>query len=763
MSVFRNRPLALLCCSLAVAALLGWRLSGALKWTLAGVFLLCAVVLLCFFRKFGHSANTACGRLLRSFWLCCLGAAVALCSSAWFFNGDYEVLQRRSGEPCTATGVVLCREDAGYQTTLQVRLEELDGERSSAKALLECAYISALQPGERFTVQGTLRAFETDGDDWEESYRLSEGFVTAIAVANQQDCRWEAEGKTPLLCRFRSLNESLSYRLYRAVGEEYGGLSCALLLGNRSALSGDTVLSFQRAGVSHLLALSGLHVSLLLAFVDGLLRLLRMPKFGRALLLPLCSVGYVLLTGCSLSTIRAVAMMCILYLGFLLAADYDSFTALSVCLAALLLWMPYAVLDLSLWLSFLAAGSIIVFSPLLQQLSDALYRACNWPKPMWAVVRRVLSAVFVGVCANLALMLVGAFSFGTVSLNSVPATFVLVPLVTVLLPLSGVLLLFPRATLLGKCCALLSRWSEKIADRFSRQKGVLLAVDDVYSIAVLVLMTVSLVLCAVLTVRRKGWFLVPVVLSLLCVATSVGVTQLLYDDLAVEYLHENGGDVLLFAEAGKSVAVDFSDGTEAYSVKQAATEHRCTELDDLVLNHYHNKDTVLLTALSERILVRRLRLPVPENDEERAIAKRLEQEAALHGIEVLYHTEGLAIEALAIPVNAHAEPTSGRHEGILFAARVEDVTVTYLNVSVMESALADIAAAFSYDAQILFVGDSGFSKHSVQPIPASGPLLKHLVVADEKLLPLCSSVRSDVVVTVFSERYSFLWERAFSR
>ncbi len=763
MSVFRNRPLALLCCSFAVAALLVRRLSGALKWALAVSLLLCTVLLLCRFLRSRHATGTVGGRLLRGLLLCCLGTSVALLSSALFFNGTYEKLQRRSGESCTAKGVVLCREDSGYQTTLQVRLDELNGEKNSAKAVLECMYISALQPGEHFAVQGTLRAFETDGSYSEEDYRLSEGFLTAIVVHDAQNCRWLPEEEPDLLCRFRNLNESLSYRLYRAVGEKYGGLSCALLLGNRSALSADTVLAFQRAGISHLLALSGLHVSLLLALFDGLLRLLRMPKIWRVLLIPVFSVGYVLLTGCSLSIIRAVAMMCILYMGFLLAADYDSFTALSVCLAVLLLAMPYALLDLSLWLSFLAAGSIIVFSPLLRQLTDALYRKINWPRPLWSAVQRAVSAVFVGLCANLALLLVSAVAFGSVSLSSVPATFLSVPLVTALLPMSIVLLLFPQASLLRKCCVLLSRWLEELAVLFSRQKGVLLAADDVYSIAVLVLMTVSLVLCAVLTIKRKGWFLVPVLLSLLCVGTSVCVTNLLYDELAVEYLHENGGDVLLFAKGGRAVAVDFSDGTEAYSVAQAVSEHRCTELEDLVLNHYHNRDTVLLASLSKRILVRHLRLPAPENDEERAIAKRLEQEAALHGIEVLYHTDGLAIEALTVFANAHAEPDSGRHEGVLFAARAEDVTVTYLNVSVMESALADIATAFAYDAQLLFVGDSGFSKYSVQPIPANGPPLKQLIVADERLLSLCTSARSDVAVTVVSEGSSFLWKRALSR
>lgn len=763
MAVFRNRPLALFCSALAVTVLLGWRLDGMLKCLFATLLLLLSALLLCLRWKGKASSGKTEKHFLRGLFLCTLGASVALLSSALFFDVKYEQLRQRNGEECSARGIILCREDAGYKTTLQVRLNELDGKSCSVKAVIECNHISALQLGERFCVKGTLRSFDTDDSYTEESSRLSEGFLTAIVVDDPQDCLWEREGKPDLMCRFRRLNERLSYRLYRSVGEKYGGLSCALLLGNRSYLSGDLSLSFQRAGISHLLALSGLHVSILIAFLDGFLRLLRMPKLGRVFLIPLFSVGYLMLTGCALSTVRAVSMMCILYLGFALSADYDSFTAISVCLAAILVCTPYALLDLSLWFSFLAAGSIIVFSPLLKGLLDTMYRRIHLPKPTWTAVQWSISALFVGVCANLALLLVSAFAFGTISLASVPATLVLIPLTTVLLIASIAPLLLPQVGIIGTVCALLSRWMERISSFFSEKKGILIAVDDTYSLLVLSLMTLTLILCAVLEIKRRGWFLLPVILSVLAVTTSLGVTAFLHDEIAVEYLHENGGDFLVFAKQGRAVAVDFSDGTEAYSIYTAASEHRCTELDDLVLNHYHNKNTVLLSSLSKKILVHRLRLPTPHTDSERAIAKRLEQEAALHGIEVLYYTEDLAIEELNIAVNDYAEPYSGRHEGILFAARVERSTLTYLNVSVMESDLASIATGYAYDAQMLFVGDSGYSKYSVIPVPTNGPHLQNLVLSQEKLLPLCAELEDGVTVTVAPRKYSFLWNEAFSR
>jgi ComEC/Rec2-related protein len=217
-----------------------------------------------------------------------------------------------------------------------------------------------------------------------------------MTVPASDACHYLGQAENDPLIWASKLNTRLSYGLRNAIGGEVGGVGAALLLGNRSWLSEDTVLAFRRAGVSHLLALSGLHVSILIGFLELVFRKLKLPHTARAVTVPLFALGYLALSGFAVSTWRAVLMICVLYLAYLFRADYDAFTALSLTLALILAVTPYAVLDLSLWMSFLAAGSIIVFSPAVSSFLWRWKRRTRLPAPLFRVLSAIASAFAVG-------------------------------------------------------------------------------------------------------------------------------------------------------------------------------------------------------------------------------------------------------------------------------------------------------------------------------------------------------------------------------
>ena len=99
-------------------------------------------------------------------------------------------------------------------------------------------------------------------------------------------------------------------------------------------------------------------------------------------------------------------------------------------------------------------------------------------------------------------------------------------------------------------------------------------------------------------------------------------------------------------EQGALVAADHSDGfsSDVQTLVNYAKERRCTEIGDLILTEYDHRRTYLIHSLSKQILIRRIRLPIPKNEQESALATRIEQEAVLHGIEVLFHTDDLCVK-----------------------------------------------------------------------------------------------------------------------
>ena len=187
--------------------------------------------------------------------------------------------------------------------------------------------------------------------------------------------------------------------------------------------------------------------------------------------------------------------------------------------------------------------------------------------------------------------------------------------------------------------------------------------------------------------------------------------------------------------------VDFSDGTAGGGVELLGIAHdlRCTELDDLILTHYHNRDTYFIYSMARRIRVKTLHLPTPLDDEERAIANQLTREAERHGIKVVFGVEELAIDGLEILAFEHAVMPNDRHDALLFTASVNGAVVTYINGSTPDSSLSRDMHAMMNAADHVIVGDTGFSNSESGAVSHLWKAHKTVFLIEEKLLRLIPS------------------------
>lgn len=744
MRIFHNRPLALACVLFALTAVLFSEAWLPVRLIAAGVALL---LLVCFLALRRKNRFTVC--------LCLFFILLSLLSSSFFFGGQYQNAQRLVGESVRIDGYVLERDySTPYSSTFRVRVTAVNGEKEAMDAYLETTYASSLQVGDGFTLDVTARDFERDGDYEEELYRLSQGELIALVSEERESDHRVGERLNDPRVFFSRLKTRLSYRLYTSTGGREGAISSALLLGDRSFLSGEDTLHFKRSGTSHLLALSGLHVSILIGVFEFLMRRLRIPKLARAVMIPLLAVGYLLITGLALSTVRAVIMACFLYFAFVGRARYDSFTALCAALALILLITPYAVWDLSLWMSFIAAASIVVFSPLFYHFLEEKTQRLSFSSWLLRLLRAFLTALFVGVIANMGLLLLIALVFGEVSVLSVPVTILLSPILSLLLPLCALTLLFPPMAPLSR---ILSSLVLLVVDRGAEMRGVLLPVNQIPTLSFLGLMTLGLILLAVSGIKAR--YAVPVVsLFLVLGIGSACLAPILRerDGISVHCMQTHGGELLLFSHGKETVAVDLSSGVDtcAGQFKRAAYASGCNEIDDLILSRYYNRSPYLLASLSERLSVRRVRLPVPQNDLEHAIAERLEQEAALHGIEVLYHTDDLAIEEIEVLCAERTPMERDEASLILLSFSVGDRILTCLNAASLEGKMGDMAKAYVLSSDALLVTSRAKGSWS---IPFSEEI-DHLILGDQRLADRFWKLPRSADVVVLADIHQFFWK-----
>lgn len=739
MQIFKNRPLALAICVFALTALAAFRMTPQIKLWGVILFVLLAVAGILLLNLIGkwkkHLSQTV---------LCCLFAALALVQSWLHFDVSMKVFEEKSGERITVEGYVgeVMNADA-YGGRYAVRLTEIDGQRTSATVLLETAYLSTLQRGDSFRLTGTARCLEDTPLYPEKSVLSADGFIGAVTCEDYLDCTLLEQRQGSLLLRMRDARDLLSHRMRQAVGGEEGNLAAAIFLGDRIRLSGDTVLAFERGGISHLLALSGMHISILILSLEFLLQRFRIRKQIRAAVVPSVAVGYLLLTGCAASTQRAVLMICVLYLSYVVLADYDSFTALCVALLLILFSAPYAISDVSMWLSFVASAGIVIFVPAVSEWQENSFKKSYLPKVVQKIVRGMVTALAVGAFANAAILPLTAYFFSSASLFSVLLTLVLSPVMGAVLILSALSLAFPWC----KSILFLSRAALRIllqgAYRVSEIRNALVLLNGEITVALTLLLSVLLVLFAVIRLKKRGWLLLPVGLSMviLGVAWSDGIPK--NDELTATYLRREYEEALVISHGKTAVAVDLSSGSASMGnvIGRAVLEAGCTELEELILTHYHPQTAGMIASLSSDIKIRTLRLPLCNGEKETAIASRLEQEAELHGISVDYGIEDVSMDGMEIRRLDRIQKETAIEVPVLLSLELGEKKVIYLGGNVLNSDLQAVAESEAISSDILILGTHGTTKLPSASFYTRLQNVEYMIFGNEILFESCPTER----------------------
>lgn len=150
--------------------------------------------------------------------------------------------------------------------------------------------------------------------------------------------------------------------------QKHAGIVSAILLGDKAELDADTKALYQKNGIAHILAISGLHVSLLGAGLFALIRKCGSPLIPAAATTMLILIFYGCLTEFSVSTQRAVGMLVIAMFAKILGRSYDSRSACALCGLFILVVNPMQLYQTGFQLSFAAAFGISYFGRELERM-----------------------------------------------------------------------------------------------------------------------------------------------------------------------------------------------------------------------------------------------------------------------------------------------------------------------------------------------------------------------------------------------------------
>lgn len=254
--------------------------------------------------------------------------------------------------------------------------------------------------------------------------------ICATAYAPRH--RWKVSPRrtgTSLLLTAKNMQENL-HKIYeeQGINEEAGSIIEAMTIGRKVDLSSDTRTAYSHAGISHILALSGFHVGIIVLMMQMFLLKSFLP-FRWQWVSNLCIIaalwGYAFLTGLSPSLVRSAIMFTILLLCQFLNREPISINGCSLAFAIMLCLNPFYLHDIGFQLSFLAVGGISLLSKKIVVLCTSSSRTIRF---MWLITIIAISLISTLFTAPLV-----AHHFGQFSLISPISNLLLFPFVYLLI------------------------------------------------------------------------------------------------------------------------------------------------------------------------------------------------------------------------------------------------------------------------------------------------------------------------------------------
>ena len=226
---------------------------------------------------------------------------------------------------------------------------------------------SEVKIGNRIRIRGEGQCFESarnPGNFDQKAYYRRLGIYVLVWPDTLQmlsDQEWQVR---QFLSKLRSGWNEL---LIRHLGEYYGGTMSAVLLGEKAGLDPEMKKMYQKNGISHLLAISGLHMSFIGMGFYGLLRRCGFGFVPAGILGGAVLLCYTLMIGAGVSSTRALIMFFVRIGADMTGRDYDLPTSLALSAAAIVWMNPLSLTDAGFLLSFGAILGITLLEPVFSE------------------------------------------------------------------------------------------------------------------------------------------------------------------------------------------------------------------------------------------------------------------------------------------------------------------------------------------------------------------------------------------------------------
>lgn len=311
-----------------------------------------------------------------------------------------------------------------------VKLEKINNKTSpTEKIVLNVISKADLNLGDLIAFQGVLKEPMQNTNPKLYNYKLnllSEKIYATMTVKDYQIRTIKNENKFKYRIKDTFVKD-VETLFNRYLNEENSQLMTSILLGKSSYLDEDNLLLYRDLGLAHIMAVSGLHIGIISGFLIFLFSRLGIKRRLNITLSLAIIWTYGFLIGYPPSIMRASIMFSLLFYSTIIHEPYDSINTLSIACFILLLINPYFLFNIGFQLSFVAAFSIVFFTPYIKEM-------------FYPYKGKVTNTIAALLAVNLGLLPIQAYYFNRIGLFSILANLILLPLFSIALILGFIML-----------------------------------------------------------------------------------------------------------------------------------------------------------------------------------------------------------------------------------------------------------------------------------------------------------------------------------
>ncbi len=700
MNIFAKRPLSIIITLMLSAFFIYANLQSALAKIILSA---CAVILL--IMLFIVTAVRKSKLLFHKITVGAIILTLLFCNV--YFDFWFKAYERTDGEEVYITGEITDIERvSSYNTEVTVKTEKISNYKfSSYKIIFFIPHKDALSlaDGAKISFNATLCGFEGDESFDAEHYYFSDGYnACAENVSNIQVIEYGELSTESKLADYRT---TLSRRAIMLSDYESGSLISALLLGEKHLLSSQVRLDFSRSGLSHALALSGMHLAVLSLGIEKLLGLLGLGKKSCKIANIFFVLTYMALVGFPVSVVRAGIMLILASLFFLTVGSKDSFTNLLMAVLIICFISPYAIYSVSLWLSAFATLGIIVLAELFQsdtsKKKHLLRRFCEW------CISAILASVFaIGASFFLMAIYFDGFSWIAIFINPIFSI-----LLEAYLYIGSLALIFGEIIPFKFIISPLRELIYSLLETTSSLESAYLSINYTAIKILITIFTVAFFLFISLKIKRK--ILGTIVVLLLFTSIYVTAAILNYHTITQNeafYSSSEDADTLIAKSNGEIMVIETGNNTTDafYSLKDTLCENNISKIDVYTVTSYNKSLQDFIDKLLSNFKTDTIYLPYPENDSETSIADAVIKNIENFRCKIKFYKNDRPINLSGITfVKTYGNAKLGSSAKVAYTLTYSSRTVSYLSSGMLESSTKEKATELMTKSNAIILGRYG--------------------------------------------------------